>query len=112
MNLFTALKFDGKHICKSPATEVAHFDLLSSKPSLDNFTGELAININIIRDETQARPGKPPPANGATPEHKGVTETVNVNNGTSSEPITHYVVVLDLNDSTKQAKVSRHSFSK
>ena len=103
MDLFTALKFDGKHICKSPPTEVTHFDLLSSEPILDNFTGELAIDINIIRDETQASPGKAPPANGATPD---------VNNGTSSEPITHYVVVLDLNDSTKQAKVSRHSFSK
>ena len=103
-----ALKFDGTHICKSPPTGIARFDLLASESSHDRFTGDLEIDVNIVKEETQASPGKPPVNGDSTSEQKGPTETVNLNNGTSSGHTTHYVVVLDLNDSTGQVRVSHN----
>ena len=108
MDLFTALKFIGTHICKSSPTEVARFDLKSLEPSCDYFTGHVYIDIDIAEEETQASPGKPAPANGeANSEQKEQTEAHGINTGTNSG---HNVVVLELSDSTKSAEVSIHVF--
>ena len=101
MNLYTALKFDGTHICKSPPTEVAHFDVLSSDPSRRYFSGGLEIAVNIARNETQASPGAPPGNDIPSAEEQQVGAGTSL--GQANEI---YVVHLDLSESTRHGKVS------
>ena len=106
MDLLTALKFKDKHICQSPATEVAHFDLLSLEPSLDHFTGDLEIDIDIMKQETQTSPKKSAADGSTSSEHQQLTNALDINDAANTGHTNHYVVVLDLRDATKQAKVS------